>query len=339
MTANLLDTEDFDSLLPILTNTVELTESSLQWATDLSSSIPDNSSESVGLQQWQRFLEGLAIAGFRQWLNEGAIALPNDHIPPTRLSDQSVVNEFIANQSVANFSVGSYRLHIAAINTLSADALEVPVASANSEFESALADLYVIADVREEIDQVHIIAGLWREQLIQSLGLSLEQRSQTISIPLSAFTVEPEHMLLCLSCLEPVPVAVTSRASAMATAQTAVDGVIGNVINARDWLQGQVDAVVEQMRWTLLPPISPAMRPVRDTVDAALEALALQGVQLPLQARGIGGPISLGSQVCQVYTWAWPIEVGSSEMSLSESDLNEPDLSETDSEWTLFLLL
>ena len=185
MTANLLDIEDSDSLSPILTNTVELTESSLQWATDLHSSTPDNSSDSAGHQQWQTLLAGLAIAGFRQWLNEGAIAIPSCYIPPTRQVNQSVANQSVANQSIANFSVGSYRLHIAAINTISGNTLEVPVASADIEFESALVDLYVIADVREEIDQVHIIAGLWREQLIQLLGLSLEQRSQTISIPTS----------------------------------------------------------------------------------------------------------------------------------------------------------
>ena len=63
MTANLLDIEDSDSLSPILTNTVELTESSLQWATDLPSSFQDNSSDSVGHQQWQNLMAGLAIAG------------------------------------------------------------------------------------------------------------------------------------------------------------------------------------------------------------------------------------------------------------------------------------
>ena len=309
MIANSTEREDFDSLSPILTNTVALTERSLQWATERLDTIPENSSENLDDRRWQAFLERLAIAGFQQWLEDGAISLPASQLPSLQPS------------TIDNFRIGSYRLHIAAINALSNNTLEVPIATVN--VEQALAHLYVLTEVQEEIDQVQIIAGVWREQLIQTLNLSLDQLPQTLSVPLSAFTVEPEQLLLCLSCLEPTPVLEIRPVS---TVQNVVSEAVEQIINAHDWLQGQVDERVAQMRWALLPPISPAMRPVRETVDAALEALALQGVQLPIQARGIGGPISLGSQVFQVYSWAWPIE----------TEFNEP---ESDSEWALFLLL
>ena len=326
MTANLLETEGFDGFSSIVTNTVELTDHSLKWASQVAHAISESSVENFG--QWQAFLEAMALAGFRQWLDDGALPFSS---------------EYLSNRSQhANLQVGDYRLHVAALNTVDTRVLTLPVLG-GSPVDSLLAHLYVMVDVQEEVDRVQIIAGAWKEQLLQAVEFGEGVRS--LSIPLSAFTVEPEQILLCLSCLEPqlAPAASaasnrgSNRASIAGSISASVQSVVGAVgamteqvtsdfINAQSWLQDRVDLAVEQMGWALLPPISPAMRPVKETVDVALDALSAQGVQLPLQARGVGGPIALGSHVCQIYAWAWPVEAAVEDVAL------EP-------EWSLFLLL
>ena len=335
MTANLIEKDNFDSLLPLPIHSVELTDSSLQWVTEVSLADPEGSLENdldQADRQWQNFLQAMAIAGFNQWLDEGALPLS---VP---LSGETISNH-AGSEPIANFQVGSYQLYIAAMGAASSDTVRIPLTAAEnsviseSSVVAALAHLYILVDVQAEINQVCIVAGLTKEQLLQQLNLSDIQRQETISIPLSHFTVEPEQLLLTLSCLEPVAAAQILRSTVVASAVTSVQeasaAVARNIINAGVWLQNQIDSVAEQMSWALLPPISTAMRPVREPIDTALEVLANQGVQLPLQARGVGGPISLGSCICQVYAWAWAIET-------LEEDLDE---TATEPEWALFLLL
>jgi len=303
MTATILDPGNFDDMMSLDANSVELSNASVARSTQLAQTQPDN--------EWETFLKAMAIAGFEQWLEEGATPL-------------SVTHTTAGMDRAAELTVGRYRLCILAMGGLSDDRVELFLKSSADSLESAIAHLYVIVEVQEEINRVSIVSGLRRDQLLQRIGIERLQQARTsaepLEVPVSHFEIEPEQILLYLNCLEPIE---TTEQTSLASETIRERGiaVAGNLVNTAIWLRDQLDSAVEQLRWELLPPVSTAMRPVRGTVDAVLETLASQGVNLPETARGVGGPISIGSGVCQVYAWVWPVETK-----------NGP-------EWTLLLLL
>ena len=336
MTAAILDTGSyFDDMTPLDANTVELLDAAIALATRLAQTASrlDSEGDLEETQQsgeWEFFLKALAIAGFEQWLREGATPLAVTH---TALAAESL--------GTTSLTVGNYRLGIVVMGGLSDDRVEICLDRLANSLEDAIADLYVIVEVQEEVNQVCIFAGLRRDQLLQRIDTGRLRQAQNtgepLLVPVSYFDVEPEQILLCLSCLEPARAIAremsreTTREIAEGTIdQTSLVGaaiteartaVAETIINAGSWLQDQLDVATEQLRWALLPPLSSAMRPVGGSVDTVLETLADQGISLPEEARGAGGPISVGSCIFQIYAWVWLVETES-----------EPD-------WTLFLLL
>ena len=289
--------DDFSSLKP---NTISLSAAAVAWAIAMQKDIVELET------QWQVFIRSLAIAGFEQWLNEGA------------LDWNSAYERSQAPGRGVNFKVDNYRLSILPIGAASEDTVEVVVSNTQS------AHLYILIEVQEEANQIHVVGGLRRERL-RSLRFDAEEtrfgEETVLAVPAAYFSESPEQILLQMSCLAPAETresAVRSRSSAISPG-----GISTDVINVRQWLQNQVEIISEQLSWVLLPPINLAaeMRPVRSTVDKILETLSLQGIRLPEQAGGATSLIAVGQLTCQLYAWAWPVES-----------------SETP-EWSLFLLL
>ncbi|EDX83714.1 hypothetical protein S7335_1411 [Synechococcus sp. PCC 7335] len=314
--------------MPLNTNTVELLDTSIALANQLAQTVTGQSTQPR--TEWDATLKALAIAGFEQWLKEGATSLAITHPPINTTSTEPEVD------LSADLVVGSYRLCILAMGSLSDDQVEIFLAEADTARADtvidAIAHLYVMVEVQEEINQVCILAGLRREQLLQRIDIQRLQQAhisaEPLVVPISYFDVEPEQILLYLSCLEPVE--VTAEEAIRVAEQVNPIGetlrrpgaiITDNLINTGAWLQGQLDAATELLQWTLLPPLSAAMRPVRESVDTVLQTLATQGIRLPEAARGVCGPISVGACICQLYAWVWPVETAD------------------ELEWMLFLLL
>lgn len=310
MTATILDPGYFDDVAPLDANTVDLLDEATVQAVQLS-------------QDWESLLKALAIAGFEQWLAEGAASLT---------ATRTAVNLGRAGDVM----VGNYRLGVLAMGGSGAAQVEICLDESADTWEDAIAHLYVLVEVREEVNQVSILAGLRPEQLLQRVGIERLRQAhasgEPLYIPVSHFEVEPEQILLYLSCLEPAE--ATVREASVEAIQTNLlsetateiissisDSLLASVINASSWVQDQLDVVTERLEWTLLPPLSSAMRSVRGTVDTVLETLASRGISLPDAARGAGGPIRVGTYIYQTYAWAWPVET------------------EGEIEWSLFLLL
>ncbi|MEO1622241.1 MAG: DUF1822 family protein [Cyanobacteria bacterium J06632_3] len=272
-----------------------------------------------GQTQWQSFLDLLAVAGVEQWLNQGghtfAIARPKKQPP----------------KASTHFKVGNYRISVISTGSMSDTQIDISV-----RLDPARqAHLYILAEVREEIDQVLILAGLRQEQLLswvnsqnitlditpESDRLSFEARSakkeRLLTLPATLFKIEPEQILLQLSCLEPAATPVASVSSEFSDIST-------RFVNTKRWLQDQLDQILDELNWALLPPLvtSSSLRPVRTTLDTVMEMLLSKDIIFPLEARGAGGTITIGDDVvCQLYTWAWPVE-----------NVANP-------EWSLFVLL
>ena len=229
----------FNSFSRLSANTVDLSDTSIQWAAHLSQNISDDA------EQWQTFLSALAIAGFDQWLQEGAFTLSGSY-----RHDRALVQG-------SNFQVREHSLCI-----LASDLGE-------SEVSVDIADdiyWYVLVDVREELNQVSIVGGLDRARLLQALSdRRMIGRSQRI--PIAYFDIEPEQLLLYLSCLEPV--GATNLAASSIELNAVAEQIATGAINTGRWLQNQLGAIAEQMSWALLPLVtSTEVRAVRHPVKS-----------------------------------------------------------------------
>lgn len=272
-----MTTTTVNAFFPLSANTVDLSETATQWAARISQPTvnPD--------EQWEGFIQAIAIAGFKQWLGEGSLSL-----------NATYAEEHVPNTGI-NLQVEGYQICVIASNLggeeVSIDLAETP-------------HLYVLVAVREEANQVDIIGALDHKRLVQFASAN---QATTYQVPTMLFTIEPEQMLLYFSCLEPD--SVVSRVAI--SSNTRREMVADQAINVGLWLQDQVDELAAQLSWRLLPPpvaIS-AMRPVRRPVEAVVDALSVQGVQLPTEARGASGLVNIDAFTGQLYAWAWPLTV------------------------------
>ncbi|MEM6252885.1 MAG: DUF1822 family protein [Cyanobacteria bacterium P01_F01_bin.3] len=296
---NPLTFDDFDALA---TETIMLSESSLQWATQICQAIPDET------EQWHTFLRALAVAGFDQWLNQGAHQFVSEYrtYPPG---------------SGVNLRVGHYRICILPMGSLSDDHVAIPLAAANG---SDPAHLYVLVDVQEEVDQVRIIAGLRCNQIqaYQQQGQLEPTQLGSLSVfwvPIQTFDNTPEQLLLYLSCLEPETMTSVQSAAQVASSpsiklRSAARTLPINFINTGRWLQNQLDEIADQLAWTLLPPLVPpltpaaAMRSTPETLAPLQDVLASSHVTMPDQARGAYQDFHLAGLSLRLYAFVWPLK-------------------------------
>lgn len=170
-------------------------------------------------QQWQTYLNALALFGFEQWLSERAAELPinREHC--------SVLQPQYANvmEVVCNLRVGEFNLCLVAIGSLSDQTIDLPRAVV--DLPEFTAHFYVVLEILEEQEQAKVWGFLRHDQLIslrQSVNLPAE-RDWTYALPAAWFDYNPDHLLLHLRCLEPaaipLPQAPTNRLATLAAMQ------------------------------------------------------------------------------------------------------------------------
>lgn len=275
------------SFKPITPETIMLSPTITQWAADVCQPITDLD------EQWQSFMRALAIAGFEQWLNESSTPLTLTY-PRTA-----------APQTDTHVQVGDFRLCILPMGTLQDEQVRIPATAVTGRNK---AHLYVLVEVHEEIDQVHVGPGLRHDQLGNLLSQHADDESYLV--PVEQFMVRPEKLLWYLSCLEP-------EAIIPVVEKNPVSGPIKAVINTGTWLHGQLDTVAEHLAWQFLPSLVPSyglrgseMRESENPMERLvpiLETLKRQGVEIPTEAVGACKTISVGETVCQVYTLLWEL--------------------------------
>ncbi len=297
--------QPFDDFIPVATETIMLTDRSTQWAQSVCRDITDTD------EQWHSFLRALAIAGFEQWLNQS-----NNQLPITYAQD-------IAPGINANLQVGDFRLCILPMGVLQDDPMMIPATAVQGQDK---AHLYVLVEVHEEVDQVLVAAGLRHDQLKKYIEQNLQPEAKNYGVPVSQFTVSPEKLLLYLSCLQPEAIIPTVVEDGK-TIASSIKSAAARVINTGKWLQGQLDAVADELTWQLVPVLSPSygFRTMGKTdtpiekLSKIVEGLNNRGVEIPTDATGAYGPVTVGDMTCQVYSLVWAL----------------PDTKE----WSLFMLL
>lgn len=170
-------------------------------------------------QQWQTYLNALAVFGFEQWLSQRAAELPinREHCSVFQPQYANVI------QAVCNLRVSEFNLCLATIGSLVDEAVELPRAVVDlPEFS---AHFYVVLEILEEQEQAKVWGFLRHDQLImlrQSVNLQAE-RDWTYPLPSAWFDRNSDHLLLYLRCLEPtaisLPEAPTDRLATLAAMQ------------------------------------------------------------------------------------------------------------------------
>jgi hypothetical protein len=154
--------------------------------------------------QWQTYLNMLALLGFVQWLGErvGDVTI--------NWQNCSVLQPKYANviEAVCNLKICDFTLCLIATENSDDELVSVPRAAI--DLPEFVAHFYVLIEVQEEQEQV-IIRGLLRyEELIhyqQSVNLKTKP-DWSYQLPLSLFDDEPNHLLFYLRFLQPQAIAL-----------------------------------------------------------------------------------------------------------------------------------
>ncbi|PSF35595.1 hypothetical protein C7H19_16455 [Aphanothece hegewaldii CCALA 016] len=271
-------------------DTIALTPEQIEQAAQLSFSLPELD------QQWQSYLNHLALSGFQEWLNQR---------DPALILDQSLL--FSTLNTICQLKIGEFKLCLLTQGTL--DDEIITIARTALESPKDIAHFYVLVSVDEEQEQI-VIEGLIRYDQLQQYqrsGNLIVQPDETYEISLAWFDQDINHLLLYLRCLEPSAIQLPNI---VAPEETQPISPLMSMINVGLWLQGKLDEFCEGLSWTLLPTPELATVSFRNlpTFDIILEELQQRGMSIPNTARGASQNISINDYSLQLYALAWLME-------------------------------
>lgn len=299
--------------------------------------------------QWQTYLNAIALFGFEQWLRERTIELSIHHENCSLFHSDSVNETGV----VGGVSVGNFVLCLVAVEDLLDSVIQIP----QNVFDrpELIAHFYVVVEVLEEQGQTQIWGFLrydqWR-QYQQAEPLQAES-NQTYEIPLAWFDPNPEHLLLHLRCLDvdalaipdasiasdPVNQVVQTHPSNQTQQPNPLPSLAQSAINVGRWFHNELDGVAESLSWMLLPPLAfrsselklqSSARSPAEEMDTILTQINQTGMGIPTGAyrayrdltqelSGVGIPLGL-------YVVVWSSPAASTPTS-------------TPPEWTLLVIL
>jgi hypothetical protein len=148
-------------------------------------------------QRWQTYLNAIGLFGFEQWLAERSTLSVN-------LAHCSLLQPGYAVllSAVTQVQVGAFRICLIAVEG-NPEQIELPRAVV--ELPEFMAHFYVVTEVWEELQMVKLWGFLRHDQLatLQQNGALPINPDWTVALPLSAFELETDRLLLHLRCLEP----------------------------------------------------------------------------------------------------------------------------------------
>jgi Protein of unknown function (DUF1822) len=150
-------------------------------------------------QQWQTYIQALALFGTQKWLEERE---PDFNLD---LENCSIFKPEFANaiEAVCNLRVGDFKLCILTVGNILEEEIFVPRAAI--DLPEFAAHFYVLVEVCEELEQVNI-RGFLRYDLLVKWRQTINLRPQedwTYAIPMTWFESDPDQLLLYLRCLAP----------------------------------------------------------------------------------------------------------------------------------------
>lgn len=210
---------DNTSIRLLLPEVVWLEAEAFDWAKDFSNDVTDES------QQWQAYLDALALIGCEKWLQE--------HMPK-----QPVKKDFIGN--TAYLKIGEFKFCIIATEHLLDEVANIPKDLV--ERSDLLAHFYLIIEVIEEQEEMIIRGFLRYDQLVASLN-SINSRvlQETVyQLPLSKFDPEPNHLLFYCLYSEPAAILLPVITTEVTEQKSSVD-IFATRTKLSQWLQNLFD--------------------------------------------------------------------------------------------------
>ncbi|MDP8964736.1 MAG: DUF1822 family protein [Cyanobacteriota bacterium] len=191
---------DFEALSP---ETIDLSPESIAQAVELSTNIPNEQ------QQWQTYLNVLALYAFEEWLGSRSIDLTIDR------EYCSVLQPATANviDAVCNLKVNEFNICLMAAGSLIDE--EVTLPRAVVDLPEFVPHFYVLVEVQEEQETAVVHSFLSYEQLVNrraSVNLEADE-DWTYQLPLTWFEADPDRLLLFLRCLEQMAMSLPSSQS------------------------------------------------------------------------------------------------------------------------------
>jgi hypothetical protein len=266
------DLIDFLETEALTNEHIELSLDQMEQAAQISQSGADAS------QQWQLYLHALALAGFKQWIEEWTAELGIDD---SRCSIAQP-NQFIA---VHHLVVAEFNLCLIATPMLLAPTIHLPKAIV--DLRHFTPHIYVLIEVQEEQMQVKVCGYLRRDRLFEQQQVHLlKTANEMYEIPLDWFNLDPTALLLELRCLQPYPLDFLPQQPS-------------RVVNVCHWFSDRLDDLTLELGWRLMPPIAAA------ALRSAPEELSTLEIQIPPEARGAYQDVQLGRVALRLQAVTW----------------------------------
>jgi len=295
---------DFESSI---TDAIALEPSSLQAAANLSDRINDRS------QQWQAYLNALALFAFESWLQDRAPDVQCD------LQNASVFNPSQAGAIAATYGLTVNQFRVCLIPIDSEPSATISLSRILVETAEFAPHFYVLVELYEEQEQA-IVKGWLRADTLTANQSTLNLGADwNYSIPLAWFDQDCDNMLLQWRCASPSAIGLPSTTPEVSSDRISwLQLLTQPAINTAQWLQQEWQGLVEDatnltndLTWMLLPPVSMAAglrstglipnRSVLEELETILKAIERMGIQLPSNARTAYQDFSLGDFSLRLY--------------------------------------
>jgi len=224
-------------------------------------------------QQWQSYVNGLALIGFERWVNQ------RDANLSVNRENCSLFQRDNGIDVICNLKVGEFQVCLIVTEELT-DNVSVPNGAVDSEFAG---HFYVVMEVLEEQEQVSLSGFLRYDKLIDyrdSVKLQVSE-DRYYQIPLSLFDSEMNHLLFYSRYLEPsaIPLSVPETMATNAKIGAMSFGAPGeSLVNLSQWLNNIFDAGWQTIEEVLAPPqaqlafnLRSAIRTQKSIVDKPIQ--------------------------------------------------------------------
>jgi len=267
----------------IESDTITLNTTQIDKAIELSDPIVNEN------QQWQAYINALALLSFEQWLSDRApdLAFSNNQCS-IFLPQYAGLIKGVCNLKVGNFQICLIPLTTSIDKTISLSRAAIELLEYKAHF-------YVVISIVEELEQANILSFLTYYQLIEKIQSNRlpVQFNWNYQVPLNWFNFNPDDLLLSLRCLEseafPQQNVETAKGNILAkireklikyqpqlenseqelwqlftweeatiffTHSELLSPVIPDnnyLVNVATWLQDKLDEVAQSLSWVLLP--------------------------------------------------------------------------------------
>jgi len=293
-------------------------------------------------QQWQAYLNMLALLAFEEWFQEREGKLKFDTTNCSALQPESAQ----VIEAVCNLQVGEFKICLIATESLIDDLVRLPKVTVNHpEFA---AHFYVMVEVLEEEEQavIHSFLGYDRLKKVQESGqLTLDIDGSVYALDIDCFEPDINHLLLGLRLGDPEafnlpdlqeeweissssgtpplgspPDISPASASQPPAPPKPKPSLLQPAVNVALWLWGQLDEPAESLNWeSPLPLVTASAFRLIQSFYPVLEKLRNESIEIPQRGYGSCRKFDLAQTGLELFagTWELPPESDSSSQKWS----------------------